>query len=158
VEDNSPYARLKRVIYDEKVRARSKDNPLICDEGHAMAQRSCSDGPYASGWFCDRCRRSGKKPSEPRHFCQQCCADVCYTCEPVVGPDGSGAVGFEEHLRSLMPQLQALTLVQCAGLVSVACTYGKLRVVQILLEMIAQFEDPAAVRAMLDKFGAGYVC
>ena len=173
--ENTAYAKLKRVIFHEREFLADRENPLFCVQQHAMDQCVLADGVYAEGWFCDRCGRNGAT-DEARHHCRTCCADVCYDCEPVAaeggGGDGGGGGasragaggggggnadrGFEDHLRGMMTQLQQLSLAQCAGLVSIACIYGKKHVVQVLVEMISQFEDGNAIKAMLDSSGCGY--
>ena len=154
--EQTPYAQLKRVVFEEKVRYRTPEAPLYCREMHPMDQTAVADGPYAAnGFFCDRCHREGPG-TETRHHCPTCFADVCYDCEPVEGDVRVTDLGFEEQLKGMMSQLQQLSLVQCAGLVSVACIYGKKNVVRILLEMLSQFEQPGAVKTMLDSSGSGY--
>lgn len=173
--DDTTYAKFKRIIFEEEVWRPSREIPLSCsacedaheDDEHGddddddqerhfpMAQVARADGPYVDGWFCNACGRDGNK-SEERHHCTLCCRDICYDCEPLATDPRLVGLSFEDQLRSMMKQLQTLTLSQCAGLVSVACIRGKVNVVKVLLDMIRQFEDSQAVQAMLSSSGAGY--
>ena len=54
---------------------------ITCTSGHPLSISSRTDGPYNTGWFCDRCKAKGRTTTERWH-CTVCNPgeDYCFGC------------------------------------------------------------------------------